>query len=270
MRLLNKVDSWLMDNDLAEQAKKERGSHHPSGANKCMRQMYYEWTKEPVSNPRTATDVWRMSVGRWIHAGFTEVLRKVFGEDKVRAEVEMFHQSPELKYPIHGYIDDVIEVTDADGSIFYVGAELKTSFGRGISTIQKEGKPREDDETQAKIYVVFNDWLKEFVLPYLGRDSFYRTEFAIVMTEEEKSLFRDKVIARFKKFEDYYFSKTLPPRDYHAVVKDGEVKDEIQYRNVKYRSNWQCMYCMWCDTCYKKERESMDIIIPYELDGGKA
>ena len=247
MSILREVDRYLEHKDKGELDRKARSSHHPSGFSKCLRQMYYEWTREPVSNYRAATDIWRMNVGKWIHKGFADILKEMYG-DKVKDEVEIFFSDPSLKYPVHGYMDNVIEI---DG--IYIGIELKTSFGRGIVAIQKDGKPRVEDEAQTKVYLSCSDFIKGFCLPYLGRDSFYRTEFEITMTEDEKESFRKKIIAKFKRLEEAVSEHKLPDRDFKAVVKDCEIKDEIQHKGVKYRSDWQCLYCVYRDTCYAEE-----------------
>lgn len=254
VNILNRIDAWLVEQDRQKLNTRERTSHHPSGANKCLRQMYYDWTNEPVSNYRTATDIWRMNLGTWMHKMFAHYLREM-GE-QVIDEVEMYLRDDRLMYPIHGYLDNVIEI---DGLLY--GIELKTVFGQGGKSIQLSGKPREDDAVQSKIYLVANE-LAGYFIDYLARDSFYRTEFEIVMTADEKRVFKGKIIDKFIRLETCVTNKILPNRDYNAVVKDGEIKKDIQHKTVKYKSDWQCLYCVYRDTCYRAEIESYDICLP--------
>ena len=262
MKFLNGIDRFLEQKDKRELDEKRRTSHHPSGYSDCMRKMFFDWTKFPVSNYRTATDLYKMLVGKWIHQGFSEILKEIYG-DRVQTEVEFTYRHPDLLYPIHGYMDNVIAF---DGML--VEIELKTSFGRGIVSIAKSGKPKDEHLDQTKIYLALNDVISSFSIPYLGRDSFYRTEFEVILNERTKKEFTETVVERFKKLEHYLNVVECPDREFHAVVKDGEIKDKIQKDGIMYKSDWQCLYCVYRDACYKKERDSMDICIPEKLKGG--
>lgn len=247
MNLLNKVDTFLELQDKKKLDEKIRTSHHPSGANKCMRQLYYEWTREPVSDYRKATDCWRMMVGTWIHKMFAELLKEMGLE--VKDEIEIFHECPELEYPIHGYMDNVIVI---DGDTY--GIELKSTFGRGIVNIQRSQKPREDDEIQSLIYLAFEN-LKGYFLDYLGRDSFYRTEFNLTLNDKQTEVFKAYIINRFKELEEHVRNKQLPPRQFFAIVSGGEFKEKVQRNKEEYKSDWQCLYCVYRSRCYEKEIE---------------
>ena len=126
MRFLKSIDEMLEAKDRRELDSKKRTSHHPSGYSDCMRKMFFDWTNFPVSNYRTATDIYKMLAGKWIHQGFAELLKELYG-DRVQTEVEFTYEHPDLQYPIHGFMDNVIVI---DGVL--IGIELKTSFGRGI------------------------------------------------------------------------------------------------------------------------------------------
>lgn len=254
MNLLNEVDKFLEQEEKKKLDSVVLDCHRPSGYSKCRRELYWMWTKYPVSNYPTATDIYRMSVGTWIHVGFAGVLKRMYG-DRVREEIEFLVHPEGLKYPIVGHMDNVINIDDE-----VIGVELKTSFGRGIVSIAKSGEPKEEHAEQAKIYLACNP-IDRFKIPYLGRDSFYRTEFDIVMTLESKEKFMDKVIAKFKYIEDCIDTKTTPERDFHAVVKDGEIRDKIQHKTIEYKSDWQCLYCNYRDSCYAEEIASFNICL---------
>ena len=254
INIISRIDNWLVEQDKIKLNSKIRTNHHPSGANKCMRQLYFDWIGEPVSNYRTATDIWRMNLGTWMHKMFAHYLKEM-GEN-VQDEVEMTFTDWRLKYPIHGYMDNVIEI---DGYIFPI--ELKTVFGYGGKAIQLSGKPREDDEVQEKIYISFNDFVGGIVA-YLARDSFYRTQFIVTMDSQEKEKFKEKIIMKFMSLEAHVEERIMPDRDYHAIVCDGELVETKQHKCIKYKSDWQCMYCVYRDSCYVEERENMGLYLP--------
>jgi hypothetical protein len=263
MKILGGVDRYLVQKDARELNEKIRSSHHPSEYSGCLRKMYFEWTKRTITNYRDATDIYRMMVGRWIHKGFADVLKEMLG-DKVQSELEFTYEHPDLKYPIHGFMDNVFTYDE-----MLIGLELKTSFGRGIVSIAKSSKPRPEDEAQAKIYLAANEFITSFSLPYLGRDSFYRTEFDIQLTVKQRREFMEQVVSKFKTLETHLEKGEMPPRDFSAVVKDGEIKKEIQYNSVKYRSDWQCLYCVYRDGCYSKEIDDMGIHLPEKIKEGE-
>lgn len=254
INILRRIDGWLEEQDRIKLDTRDRKSHHPSGANKCIRQMYYDWSNTPVSNYRVATDIWRMNLGSWMHKMFAHYLREM-GEEVVD-EVEMTLTDPRLKFPIHGYLDNIIEI----GGELY-GIELKTVFGQGGKSIQLSGKPREDDATQAKIYLVAND-LKGFFVDYLARDSFYRTEFDIVMTNTEKEVFKNRIVSKFEALENYVDQKRIPDREYQAIVCDGMLIGNKQHKLIKYKSDWQCMYCVYREHCYAEEIADFGMHLP--------
>lgn len=254
INILKRIDIYLEEQDRKSLDNRVRTSHHPSGANKCLRQMYYDWTNTPVTNYRTATDIWRMNLGTWMHKMFAHYLREM-GEEVVD-EVEMTLTDPTLKYPIHGYLDNIIEI---DGELY--GIELKTVFGQGGKSIQLSGKPREDDATQTKIYLVANN-LAGFFVDYLARDSFYRTEFQIVMSNPEREAFKNMIINKFRTLEHMVEKKIIPDRDYHAIVCDGMLIGSKQHKLIKYKSDWQCMYCVYRDHCYAEEIADFGMHLP--------
>lgn len=245
MNLMSDVCKWLEEQDRIKLDTRVRTSHHPSGANKCMRQLYYDWIGFPVSNYRDATAILRMDMGTWMHKMWADYLVRM--GLNVKSEVEVFVEDPNLKYPIHGYIDNAIQVDDE----LYV-TELKTVFGRGATSIKDSGRPREDDEIQVKVYEAFNS-VKGVVLDYLARDSFYRCEFTWSMSSKQRDEFKKWIIRKFKLLEALVELKKLPDRGFHAVVADCEIKDKKQVNKVIYKSDWQCLYCVYRDGCYASE-----------------
>ena len=62
MNLIDKIDAFLMQKE-----DKPREHHYPSDAYQCLRKLYYKWTGEPVSNPMTPGQVWKMELGNATH-----------------------------------------------------------------------------------------------------------------------------------------------------------------------------------------------------------
>jgi len=254
-----KLNGYRKDEATGEWVFKPRSSHHPSAYNKCRRQMYYQWTNEVVTDPPDGTGLLIMLMGTWIHDGFAKILKDIYGDD-VENEVEFTYKDDELEFPIHGYFDDLIM---GDDDLLH-GVELKTAFGRAITNVKNSGKPRDDDEAQIKVYLSCNPEVSDFKLPYLGRDSMYRTEFNITMTEEEREIYKAKVVAKFKDIEESVKNKAIPNRDYTAVVKDGEVHAKIVHKTVTYKSDWQCSYCNYKSKCWEVECSDFGIHLPKE------
>lgn len=254
LMLMKEVCQWLEDEDRKKLDNRNRNSHHPSSVNKCMRQMYYDWTDTNVSNYRTATDILKMDMGTWMHKMWANYL--VGMGFNVKSEVEILAMPDDLKYPIHGFIDNLIEI---DGQ-YYI-TELKTVFGRGATSIKDSGNPREDDEVQVKVYESFSS-VSGSIIDYLARDSFYRTEFRWVLTNKEKDDFKKWLIGKLQKLEALVDAKIEPKRDYQAIVFNGEIVKKKQVKCVIYNTDWQCSYCVYRNHCYRNEIEDMGLFLP--------
>jgi hypothetical protein len=74
-----------------------------------------------------------------------------------------------------------------------------------------------------------------------------------------------KVKEKFSLIEDCVENNIIPKRGFRAVVADGEVKGLVQRKGVKYKSDWQCMYCVRRDYCYADERSDYQLHIPEGL-----
>jgi len=250
------LDEYLYETELKKNREKVMTSHHPSGASSCMRQLYYKWKRTEITDPTPPKDIWRMMFGRYLHEMYAKLL--VEAGFKAEDEIEITFTDDRLKYPIHGYMDNVFSI---NGEKYAV--ELKTVFGYGAKSIQISGKPRAQDETQMKIYLGVTRDIKYMIAPYIARDSFYRTEFCFTMTDAERDEFMELVIEKFARLEMYVEQDRVPNRDYQVCIKDGEFKDSVQHKTVKYKSNWQCFpYCQYRSHCWAEELSSMDMVLP--------
>jgi len=252
MNIINIIDDYL-----TTESDYKMKSHHPSGADNCSRQMWYKWQQAPVTNPPEAGAFWKMEIGNAIHELVFDLMKKA-GMDKVEQEIVVKEEIEGLKYPISGRMDNTF--IDENGET--CGLEIKTSFGRGIVSIQKSQEPKPEHLTQIGFYLTYTD-IKKFYLVYIGRDNAYRCQFVVtledgVMTYNEKK--KPWVIGTYiKKFSRVENATSEPAREYKIAIKGGEIKDKFQKDKVEYKSDWQCSYCAYKDHCWKDVLEKAKI-----------
>jgi hypothetical protein len=242
--LLRLMDEYLVANDL-ERSTKKRTHHYPTDMGSCARQMWYKWNNTPISDMRTAVDIWRMNLGSIVHLMPSEIFKAL--KIEMVDELPIDKHFPELKYKISGRMDNVVAFHDK----LYV-LEFKTTFGRGTKAIQESGQPREKDFQQASSYPAMSDAIDGLYLIYLGRDNFYRTEF--FYSKDVAEVGRKAAIEYFTRIEKFIHQPEEPKvRDYTCAIKNGEIKDKVTHDKVEYRSAWQCTYCQWRSRCYAPE-----------------
>lgn len=253
MRILKEIDTYLEDRDYENEASKVRKSHHPSEVSACNRAIYYRWTKAPITNPRNAESIWRMEMGKAVELLAVGYL-KGMGYEVIEQEEVTIEASP-LIHPVHGYIDITIQTVDG-----LHRAEVKTTWGQGTKAIQYNG-PQKEHVEQAMCYMI-DKGINVYNMIYIARDTLWRSEFVIKKTQWELDNFRAHMISKFAHIESCVDEKVMPPRDFSAIVADGEVKATIQRNGVKYKSDWNCLYCVRRDLCYANERESFGLYLP--------
>lgn len=259
MKILPYFDKWLIDKN----EPREKRSHHMGSLDNCARQQYYSWVNAP-RNPRTAGDLLKMEQGKVIELIFEQFLDDMVENGtfkKYDKQVEVKGNIEGLKKPVHGYIDYIIYT---ENNMYAI--ELKSMFGRGIVNIQSSGNPKEDYLKQLFTYMKFFD-LPFMIHPYIGRDFGYRTEFFVEYFKDDQGegltwvneLKNEKVIWRYdfqevtKKLKDIELMvelKTLPEREYMAVIDDSEVIKEATDKGVKI-NGWQCLYCDFRNHCWE-------------------
>jgi CRISPR/Cas system-associated exonuclease Cas4 (RecB family) len=251
---------------LAEEAEKwQRKSHYASDANACRRQLYYSWTMAQESNPVPVHSLIKMRMGNAAE-GILRAALLYFKEKGEIAEIEEQVRKEVvvegLEHPIVCKMDFIVVAPDG----YREGIELKSSFGRGIVEIQKSGKPKDDHLVQCFFYL--EHVVERLKLVYIGRDSGYRTEFAITRGDEPGSVYlggtrlppevynMDRFIAKFREIEAAVSAKEMLPRDFLASIRDGEIVDRFQRQGVVYVGDWQCRYCRWADLCWAEEKKT--------------
>jgi len=131
-------------------------------------------------------------------------------------------------------------------------------FGRGIVNIQKTGKPKIDYLKQIFIYSeIFQ--ITKWLHPYIGRDSGYRTEFEVLRVPEGlqvgNDLYRfsfDDVVSKLKRIEKAVETKNIPNREKKQLIHGGGFHALRQRNKIQYKSDWECGYCSWRDTCWQE------------------
>ena len=262
----------LFDEFLLEHESQERISHYSSNSEACVRQMYWDWIKEDKTNPITPGAALKMKFGNAAEAIFSEFLhwamdnKKPFGDYlivKIEEQWKERYDIPGLKYPVTCKLDYGLELEGYG----LVAIELKSMYGRGIVNIAKTNEPKKEHLGQIKLYTT-NTPYKRIILPYLGRDNGYRTEFHLTDTPNGL-LSADGTIyeidakdsyARFILVEEALETKTLPGRSFLAAIKDGDMKDKFTKDKVDYKTDWQCSYCGYKDLCWR------DKYIEYKRD----
>ena len=159
-----------------------------------------------------------------------------------------------LKYPVTCKLDYGMEL-EGYGK---VAIELKSKYGRGINIISKTNQPDSSHIGQIKLYTTLTPF-KRIILPYLGRDNGYRTEFFFTDYAEglmcsNGTVFKVKAedsFYRFKQVENHLEAKTVPPRGFLAAIKDGDIKDKFTKNKIDYKTDFQCSYCDYKDLCWR-------------------
>jgi hypothetical protein len=247
--LIDKIDEYF----LRDREHKEKICHYPSEINECRRKSVYKWIGTKQSNSIDASGIWKMEIGNSIHLLIYQVLEKS-GLDIIN-EVAEKYKHPDLKHEISYRVDNIfLENGEA------VLIEVKTTYGHGAVELKKTG-PKIGDLMQVFLYMDMCDLKKAYML-YVARDNMYRMQFDIEFKNNifyvngtKKEITIDNLFEIFKNTEKavdlYHDCGELPKRDYIAVIKNGEIKDKIQFKNVEYKTNWQCGYCSYKNKCWE-------------------
>jgi hypothetical protein len=248
-------------------------AHYPSSASSitpdgnvvgaCLRNQYWKAIKEPSEEQWNLASQLQRGFGDAIHNWLFEKLKKIDGfvltaEHGGKLTVEGLTR--EISYRMDGHVS----IGDKFG-----GVELKTSQGRAIDKMIKEGGPKEHHILQVMDYYKANPNFSFFSMIYVARDSGFSVEF---MTYREKDaetitvqqvypfvgpkkemshLTMSSMLARRKALEAAVGTMTLPPRDYKVFLnKDGEIQDIRTKKGEKYKSDFWCLYCDFAKKCW--------------------
>jgi hypothetical protein len=262
MEILKTLENYLSDKNTWD---KPREHHYPSDWYSCVRKQGYGWLNIPRTTPSTLADHLKWEYGKKTEdiiesaIQYAIATKQDLGDGAIlqgyEREKQIEGNLPGIEYPISGRIDFILFFQNSPPA----GMEVKSSFGKGIADMRREGKPKEDYMKQIFLYAYLTPY-KRYLHPYLGRDSGYCTEFDVVYDEQNDRLMADgivfdihidQVIKRLQYVERCIKSQQLPVREYVVAIKNGEMKDKFVYKGVEYKSDWQCNYCAWKDTCWR-------------------
>lgn len=272
MRVIEAFDKWMIEGEDFQ-----RKSHYASDLTACRRQLYFNWINEIKSNPKTPGNILKMKFGKAMEFIFESFIKdsiekKLPIQGKIiksySKEEKFIIRNEKLIYPISCKLDFVLTFEDETKEAI----ELKSSFGRGIVNIANKNEPKKDYLDQIFVYIKMTPY-KKFNHPYFGRDNGYRCEFEV--NDHEKGIEvissyadggtknkiyeynMDNIIHRLEEVEEAIELKKIPNRDYLVAIKNGEIKElGFQANNIKYNSDWQCLYCEWKDYCWADELQN--------------
>lgn len=245
--------------------------HYPSSAScvksdgsvagACLRALYWKATKEPVTNEWRLAGVLQRGFGDAIHTWLFDKLKKLPSlalMSEASGKLVVDGLTREVSYRMDGKLT----VNGVRG-----GCELKTTQGRSIDSMLKEGGPKDSAILQVLDYLTAEPALKFFSLIYVARDSgfhveylFERAENGITITQVFPSVGPTRTITevsvegmtqRRKDLEKSVSEGILPKRDFSVFLnKDGEIQPYRQKAGEKYKSDWQCQYCDFAAKCW--------------------
>lgn len=253
MDLCKMLDEQLeFDNKKYREEHGERKSHYPSELCDCKRKIWYKWKNWPESNPIEGNHLLKMAIGNVIHDFLFSVLAKK--GIQIEQEIEFKEKVEGSTYPISGRIDYLF--VDLDGGL--TGVEVKTTSGYGTDAIIKANYPKPEHLSQVGIYTSCTE-VKRFIILYADQQKGWKKQFNISNIEGKIYVegapyegFRfDKVKSDIKQIEANLQSMDPPARDFKIAIVDGVIKDKFTKDKVDYKSQWNCMYCQYLNTCWE-------------------
>lgn len=219
----------------------------------CMRAAFWNRIGRDYSNPASPGDVTAWEIGHVIENWQMEVLgRRV----PCMRQVELWLRPPELRYPIHTYLDFVTINPDTGGVLL---GESKTSSGRGLKWLNDNGGLRQGWVMQTALGV--KAWNATFphnpveMIHYLvqARDSGYRYEKERPPTPETIELIFERCVARYAELEVWVArcmagEDVLPPAEYRHSGSKGEWT-HWKCRADKGKTKGYCPYRDMCKEC---------------------
>ena len=213
----------------------------PSYLTDCIRKIWYKKTKTIQSNPVSLHSYIKFSMGDAIHEKLAEILSKVAYIKKG----EVWHDKE-----IHGIewiyrVDNYILLKSNEFII-----EIKSIYG---NTAYND-LPKENAIMQLFCYLLLEK-INQGILLYLCRDTGFIEEFHFSI-EGLKEKYGNKYKERLSKLKSIRDNiEQIPNREYNINLKNlnGEIKTDFQKDGIKYKSDWQCLYCQWYNECWEKE-----------------
>jgi hypothetical protein len=224
-------------------------SFGPSYLNKCKRQIFYQKTNTPQSNPTETHSYIKFALGDSAHEAIQGIFQKI----------GIWLEGEDFKYTTWNDIDWCYRI---DGKLLindneWIG-EIKSVYASGYNSIEKE--PRIDHELQLLMYMIFEGVNNGFIL-YVGRDNGLLVDYYYTLDTLYKK--HEKYITQrvfeLKQVIDNIVNNELPERDHEIVIKNnkGVLSNKFTKDKVNYKSDWQCNYCSWKSMCWKDVNEEI-------------
>jgi hypothetical protein len=240
------------EQETSSKKKRDKVSFGPSYLDKCARQIYYNKTKTPESNPIDTHTYIKFAMGNSVH----DSLQGIFQKMGIWIEGEDFK---EIKYQGLDWIYRIDGLLDIEGEKRIV--EIKSVYASGYNFVEK--KPKDDHIKQLIMYMLFEK-IDKGSLIYIGRDNGYIIEYLLCNNQiwrlDGNSQFLigqyPKIgYKRLKDIKDKIEKKELPERDYQINLKNTGDSISISFTKdkKKFKTAWQCSYCNWKDLCWEKE-----------------
>jgi hypothetical protein len=289
-----------------------------------MRKSFYRLIKMPESNPATAKSMYTFAFGTMIEKFISDLCKQAGIYDNT--SVKFWDASS----GVSGELDIVVKVPVGDSNK-YIIVESKSTWGgqtvngyeagaakelfyhpegRGKERKFYEGKAKDANLLQTIIYLYNNREDEDLLgakLIYMLRDNFARTEFDIVLVEEEKTgkyramvngkiddrFYVEDIYERFKALARYYSEakKALkdgkkaneleyPEREFSLTYSDElaeELFNEGKISKSKYEKHqkgykagdFQCSYCNYKSNCWNLNTQIPEEELIEELSGVK-
>lgn len=241
-----------MDKVISSDTPHKRTGHYPSDVLNCSRAIIYSWKNLSPSDPISFGGFYKMRIGDCIHDMLTDIIIKTATLENIETEVEIKIQPPRLSYEIRGRLDMIF---DYEGE--KIGAEIKTSYGRGIVEIMKTGRPKEEHVAQCICYMEMTG-INKFILLYLGRDNAYRTQFLVHKHNDkyycnglELKITFNRILDKLYYIEKHLNDDTIPDREYNVCIRNFEIVQKYIEKGMNYNTSWQCSYCKYKSYCWQ-------------------
>jgi len=220
----------------------------------CLRKVFRRKINAPQSNPISEAAWLKMELGKAVHEKLQNIFKDIGIWEQGEDFKEIEYQGLKFKY----LIDGLLKINDKK----FI-CEIKSIYGNGFSAVEKGAKP--EHLLQLVLYMEFEN-IDNGVLIYIGRDNGRMLEYYLQKGDKKYNEMLEKInkgIERFKKLKEN-FSKYLkenrePERDFQIQLKntgDG-YSENFRKDKVKYKSSWQCSYCVFKDNCWAYELEEI-------------
>jgi CRISPR/Cas system-associated exonuclease Cas4 (RecB family) len=213
---------------------------------KCIRQLYYDWYKLPLSNPLPERVLLLGKIGNFVEYETRKnlLVKKVYSLEDNKKENRKFKVLLTDDIYLSGEVDII-----AGNGVEHCGIEVKNYSN---STYQILNKPKDPHLLQAFLYAVYYTpkqpyflikYCPSMISKYATKDVYHRIDWAEIKDEVypviNGGVYRDikisGIIRRYKESKYYIKNKILPIRDY-------------------IRSSTQCKQCQFRDYC-KTDKE---------------